>query len=549
MADYDWLSDKHPVYKDNVDLWKKNERRHAGGEEVLSELRPFEWEESDEDAKLVTSHYQRRQGEAVYINFVDLFARTLVGHMFKKHPEEDGGLDFGTLGNAIRQDGAASPDPAEILYEDLDGVGNQSSQWPNFWSSVAEMAMVTGHRWIYCEGAPGNEPQSRADELAGLRPYLVEYSPIQVTNWHYDNRGRLQFAVVLTAVREPKVTEDGRFEGNDYEDGYLLLVAPEYEALGKEFKVGGWFMFNSDKELIGQGNPGWEATKGEVPLWIHYYERARSSNERLRISRPGTTELGQAAVAYMNLSSAADYDVWDAGQSIAYLLGVDENAWALATDKLTSGSKWIPLPPNQKTGEIPQVYDGSAGAVAHANFETRLERKLIEAERLASLEASGAPESSGESKKAGFADIRAPRLSLLASEMEQSQNISLWFLELRWSGGKKSPTGSIEWAREFELLPLTDSIRELFELESMAGAKSPTLDVKAIVMAARMKGLIANDEEADQITRELEEALTAAETEAAQQEALEATEAEVADLLRTTDLAAEAEGTQLAALP
>lgn len=546
MADYQWLDETHPIYDACVDLWKKNERRLGGGEDVLGELRRFDWETDEwkptpEGAGWDNTHYSRRKNEAVYINFPDLFARTLIGHLMKSHPEEDVGLDFGTLGRVQRDEGTAAPSQAELVYYDVDGVGNEASQWDNFWATVAQNAIATGHRWIMCEGAPGGAPETRADEEQGLRPYLVEYSPLMVPNWFYDRRGRLQFAVINVASRDPRIVE-GRFEGNDYEDGKLLLVAAGFASLGEEFAGGGWWLFDGDHEIVDRGNPGWTSTGGQIPLWPHFYERAKSTADGPRMSRPGTSELGQAAVAYMNLSSAADYDVWEAAQSISYLLGVDENSWKLAVEKLTSGSKWVPLPASQKTGAAPTVHDSEAGSVAGQNFETRLERKLTEAERLAALEASGTPESSGESKKAGFADIRAPRLALMASEMEQSQNVAIHYLEQRW--GNANPSGSIEWPRKFELLPLVESLTELFELQSLADTRSGRLSVEAVMLAAKQKGIIANDDMEAEVRAELEDAVAQAESQRTQSIASVGAEEDADAILAAARAANQAEGLQ-----
>ncbi len=523
----DWLQTKHPLWEEREDEWKRAELRLDGGEAVLEELVPFRWEENDTRE---VKHVDRRRRQATYINFPDLFAKTMVGHLTRNAPEPDEGLDFGELGR-VETEEEGDPSQASLVFFNADGVGNDGSQWDNFWGAATRQAMATGHRWIFVE-APVIPPETIADEQGGQRPWLVEYSPLAVTNWDFTD-GKLDFAIIRIARRSPRIEREV-MEGNDPEDAYLLLVREEFENFGDEFAGGGWWMYDEDMEPIEFENGTWEKTLGEIPLFPLFYER---SNKQL--SRSGLSEISQAAVAYMNMSSAADFDAWDAAQSMQFLLGVDIDSYNLAVKKMKDGSKMIPLPPNKKTGDTPQVYDGSSGAVVAGVFETRLQRKLDEARELAALEATSTPESSGKSKQAGFSDVRAPRLALLASEVEQAQNTAIRFLELRF--GHEQPSGEVTWPRDFELLPLVDSIRELFELLALSDMESIELSVRSIMSAVRTKGLAANEEQADVIEAELRASVEARRARESQDGAVAGTEAEVQNAIEGA-LAAEEAG-------
>lgn len=523
----DWLQTKHPLWEEREDEWKRAELRLDGGEAVLEELVPFRWEENDTRE---VKHVDRRRRQATYINFPDLFAKTMVGHLTRNAPEPDEGLDFGELGR-VETEEEGDPSQASLVFFNADGVGNDGSQWDNFWGAATRQAMATGHRWIFVE-APVIPPETIADEQEGQRPWLVEYSPLAVTNWDFTD-GKLDFAIIRIARRSPRIEREV-MEGNDPEDAYLLLVREEFENFGDEFAGGGWWMYDEDMEPIEFENGTWEKTLGEIPLFPLFYER---SNKQL--SRSGLSEISQAAVAYMNMSSAADFDAWDAAQSMQFLLGVDIDSYNLAVKKMKDGSKMIPLPPNKKTGDTPQVYDGSSGAVVAGVFETRLQRKLDEARELAALEATSTPESSGKSKQAGFSDVRAPRLALLASEVEQAQNTAIRFLELRF--GHEQPSGEVTWPRDFELLPLVDSIRELFELLALSDMESIELSVRSIMSAVRTKGLAANEEQADVIEAELRASVEARRARESQDGAVAGTEAEVQNAIEGA-LAAEEAG-------
>lgn len=515
----DVLNSRHIVYLRTERQWYRNEQRLRGGDAILSELVPFDWERQnlysvtgrDQGQELVlqaavernimlqslnmATHYEQRQAQAVYLNFGDMYATVMAGHLLKAAPRPDAGLSFGQMGKVRDDPTGLSPTQAELVYYNTDGVGNQSSQWDNFWIGAMRRAMATGHRWIMVE-APTVAAGTRSREIAGARPYLVEYSPLQVTNWHYE-QGSLKFAILRLRPERPYLDVTG-IGDLDTKDDYLLLVEEGYGALGDAFITGGWWRFSFDTELVGVGN--WNATGGAIPLFPLYHERDRGSRGDPQFSRSGLTELGQCAVSYMNLASAADFDAWDAAMSIEWLLGVDVDAFNIAMAKLKEGSRFIPVPPHGDTEVVPTIKDSSAGVTVAEVFDKRLASKRIEASQLAAREATSTPDSSGISKMAGFGQVMSPRLALMASELESAQNTALLFLEQRF--GHPGGQASVNWTRNFELLEVVAHIEAQFALERLSGLRSPTLDAQMMVAAAREKGLIGNDIESAAITAE-----------------------------------------------
>lgn len=521
--DYKFLQSIHPTYVAWKDVWAQNERRMRGGRPVLEELRRFDWELPGGE------HYTLRQDTAVYLNFPDLFATALIGQLMKKAPRVDeGSLTFGGLGEVRGQRNPANPTRAELVFYNTDGVGNDGSQWNNFWATSTRWAMATGHRWIMVEGpvVEADVKLTKADEQKGARPYIVSLSPLTVTNWHFEN-GRLAWAIITRLVRKPRLKE-GEFIGNTETVEYLLMVREGVKELGSKFTSGGWWKF--DNELNTTGDFGdWTKTKGEIPMFPQFYERdsgevytsqvPQSNSSGIQgsivkwpaMSRPGVTELGNAAVAYMNLSSAADFDAWDAAVSIQFIVGADEEGFNLAMSKLNAGSRYVPVPINRDAETTPTIHDGSTGAVVSDVFEKRLATKRTEVSRLAETEASkasGAADASGVSQQADFAGSKAPRLALMASELEQAQNTAIWFLELRW--GIATPTGFVEWGRDFSLIDVLDSVNSFLALQKLAGVTSKTLTAKALVMAARSRDLISDETEAEAIKTEYEDSADSA---------------------------------------
>lgn len=537
MPGLDWLDTEHGVYEMHADRWRINERRLRGGEAVLEELRPFSWEyteavsggpdvkalqdSSSQSGGSTTEHYERRQAEAVYVNFPDMFATAMTGFLLRQAPEPGSALNFGTLGEVGRTR-TDKPTAAELVYFNVDGAGNDGSQWDAWWLSVYRRAFATGHRWLFCE-APMGGASSEQDWLEGRRPYLTEFSPLQVPLWHIED-GVLKFAVVRFYRPSPKI-EEGTMVGLNPEDQhYMLLVAQDYEGLGDEFKGGGWWLFDPEKESVefegeGEAHGDWSMTNGQIPLWPVFYDRDRGTTELPSFSRPAITELGQLAVSYMNLGSAWDFDVWDAGGSVQLLLGTTKEAFNITAGLLQRGNKMVPVPQGDGMTSIPQVYDASLGAVSSEVFTKRLESKRDEARELAAMESTATPESSGVSKRAGFADLKSPRLALMASELEQAQNTAIHFLEMRF--GNPQPQGSVAWDREFELIDALDEIRELFSLEVLSKLRSSTAGVQGMMKVIRERGIITDDKMLSTIEGEYQKSAGDRDTAAAAEATLE----------------------------
>lgn len=508
MPSREWLDSKNPIYVKWLSVWKRNEMLLRGGAQVIeSQLRRFDWETKDE----ADTPFKERVKNAVYINFADMYMTTMSGHLLRAAPKADDDLSFGQLGKVKRSSSTALPTLAELINYNVDGVGNDGSQWDNWWMAAWHRAGATGHRWIFVE-APIRAATTGADQLVnGLRPWLVEYSPVAVPNWDI-RQGVLQWAIIRTRTRNLTLTENGVLKGNDGGRGYLFLCRAGVTIFGEEYAKGGWFLFDNDKNPIAapEGSGNWELTDGDIPMVPLFYRRdsGRDSDEAMdaepAMSLPGISELNNASVSYMNLSSAADYDVWDAAMSLLFLVNVGPEGWQLATDKKNDGSKWIPIRGQEGMGSstsmAPQVVDSAAGAVVAEIFEKRLERKLKEVRQVAMNEAVLSPDASGTSRQLGFIEGKGPRLTQFASELEQAQNSVIMFLELR--AGFDSPAGVVLWPRVFDLRDVVESIKDVFGLEKLAGISSPTMRKKAMRRAIVATGLATDDNELNDIEGE-----------------------------------------------
>jgi hypothetical protein len=516
-----WLKSEHDIWAFNKAKWEHNEICLRGGDEVLSFLRPFDWETLPEYGThafqypatsnmllrmagegMVTTpgeHFHFRQMMATYLPFPEMFSTTLVGHLMRQRPVPGTDLDFGGLVKVRRTFDKNNPTKAEIIYFNCDGIGNDGSQWDNYWAGVVRRTLATGHRWIYVD-APAARAASRGEALRlGLHPYVTDYSPTQVTQWHYEG-GTLAFAIVKVANRIFKYDEDADELTDRTDDAYLVLVRGGYAGLGSKYSSGGWWKLDPDGKQIAKGN--WNRTGGAIPFFPMYYQRDYPTQDRPVMSKPGTSEMSNAAISYMNISSAADFDAWDAAASIQFLRGVDEDGFKLAMTKLKEGSRYVPLPANMEIeGTLsPMAQDGSMGAVTAQVFDLALKRKLDEVARLAATQAVSAPDSSGLSKSAGFSEAKVPRLALMASELEQAQNTALYYLERRY--GVQNPAAQVAWTRKFDLIDLSDEIKSFFEIEALTGLRSSILQSKGLIRAARDKSMITDDQTATEAEAE-----------------------------------------------
>ncbi len=526
-----WLDVRSPMHEEYDWLWEQNERRYEGGHFVLGELWRFDWETSPvgllsrlrdivplprrtiktKDDFLPYhrlrpgEHYRRRQESALYTNFMESYATDVVGHLMKTAPAPDNGLDFGTLGPVRRLEDVDVPSRSELLYYNTDGVGVDGSQWDSFWAAQMKLSMVTGYRWIMVE-QPSEPARQRRRERLGFRPYLVPFSPRDVINHHYEN-GVLQYAFIKIAVRRPQLVKN-TLEGNRPKDETLLFVRRGFAGFGDEFIGGGWWRFDSEKNLIGE--PGtWANTDGEIPMTPLIYDR-----HPIMLGRPGLTELGNASIAAMNLHSCADFDAFDAVGSVIAVLGADKPGFNLFVQKVDEGNRVAPLPVNTQTDKTPSVQKLSQDAVSADVFEKRL-RSLGEAvSRIRGTETASAPQASGLALQGGFSLGNTPRLSLFASNVEAAQNAILQWCEERF--GETDPSGSVKWPRKYELIKLTSTAQAILQLQAIAGVHSEELEARVILGAAKDEGFVPDNAAAETIDRELRASRRTADQQAAE---------------------------------
>jgi hypothetical protein len=486
----DVLASKHPTFVKfgtATGLWAKNERRLKGGEDIFSELFAWDYETAN------TGNHADRKNRAVYTNFPSRMVEKFVGHLSREAPRVGEAVNFGPLGE-INLTPSGELTRADRLYRSVDGTGDYGSDWVSYFDGVHKRAMATGHRWLVVEvpAAPEGE-RTLADERAGQRPYVIEYSPTQVPDWHYDN-GVLQYLRVMYSVRTPKV-EGTKFEAVDAVRN-VLYVKTGYEGLGSAFVGGGWWLYDEDEKLLGSGD--WSRTGGDIPAVPFFYEADKTD-----FSRPAITQIGQVAVAHMNLDSAGDNDAIEGGMRRMWALGVRAEEHEQVVQQIKNGSRFISVPTSSAEGRNPQIID-SAQATANEAVESRMTRHEEQAAFLAMDELRTGANTSGFARQIEFFDVKSPRLALMARNRAAAENAILKFCILRW-GETNLSDAHITWKADYDPSPVIRDIAEVFNLMTERKIESATLDTLLIEMALKDKGLATGEigDEMDKITAEI----------------------------------------------
>jgi hypothetical protein len=502
------LSAEHEVYAMNLESWKREERRLYGRDAVLGSVGTDQEVDLEKFTNETPASYKSRKAQATYLNFPSIHAKILAGHLGRVAPMPN----YGTLGLVrARSDINSRPTFAELFHYNCDGVGSDGTQFRAWTTGVQERAIATGHRWVMVEmprRADAGRPIRVSDIIAGFRPFVVEYSPLSVPMWEFED-GRLNWAVLRLPVRKAGAL----WTRDNVEDGYYLLVRQGYDGLGDEYAGGGWWLFHGDKQPVENGHGDWSRTLGQIPLCTLVAESSHGTIERPAMSGSLTMELGQIGVSLMNRISERNWDARDAAKSVKYVLGAEKDAFNLMVEHQKENSILVPVigsaTPDGKW-LIPSIYDGSSGAVAAEVFSTIINSTIAEAHEIMVRQLTSEPDSSGRSKEVGFGEATSPLLASLAARRETFENTVIYFAELR--AGSSSPSGFVVWPTEFELAPVVAKIDRTIERMIKLGARSATWEAQLIATAARDDGVWAEDDETeiqDELTRSIAGAITA----------------------------------------
>lgn len=484
-----WINSEHPIHAHWYNEWCWLERAMKGGRSMRELLRPFDWELPN-GPQLI-----QRMRTATYINYPDMYATALLGFLVRSAPIPD----YGSLGKITPSDTLLSNQTqADMFHYNVDSVGNSGSEWPSWWTERGKWAMAFGHTWIV-EEAPrkGGPFVSFTDQAKGARPFLCEYKPREVWDWYFEE-GVLQYAIIRFNVRRPRF--DASLNGGTFnassETLYYILIRKDYTGFdadtnSKAAGNGYYFVCDSKGTVVDGIEGNFESLQGEIPMHPLYFQRDSGSPEEPAMSRSAISELAAMAESFMNMSSAADFEVWDAAKGMEYFIGCHVDAFNLAMAKMAEGSRFIPIPAAPEAKD-PRVQDSNLSVTPAQSFKERLDAKRQDAMAFSAIQTNAGPDASGAARQADFSNSKAPVLALFASELQTAQNQAIINVQLRW--GQKNPGGGVIWPRKFELMKAAEAVADVFDAAVTVSAKSPTLAREGILLMTRETGMITDED-------------------------------------------------------
>ncbi len=184
---------EHPEYTAKKAMWKKYRDLYAGGEQMRENAFEYLVRRHKEPHEIFAERLSRVFYENYIGSIVDWYAATLM--------RREAALIF---------DG--SDEAAKEFYnafaEDCDLKGTSIAE---FFRQRIVQTLVQGRSYIVVDfprSAVSASNRAEEDAVGRSRAYLVDYSPEEVINWSYDDRGGLEWAVIRTSsLRKSKVTE------------------------------------------------------------------------------------------------------------------------------------------------------------------------------------------------------------------------------------------------------------------------------------------------------------------------------------------------------
>jgi len=184
---------EHPEYAAKKAMWKKYKDLYAGGEQMRENAFEYLVRRHKEPSDIYAERLHRVFYENYAGSIIDWYAATLM--------RREAALLF---------DG--NDDPAKEFYnqfaEDCDLKGTSLAE---FFRQRIVQTLVQGQSYIVIDfprSPISVSNRAEEDAVGRSRAYLVDYSPEELINWSYDDRGGLEWAVIRTSsLRKSKVTE------------------------------------------------------------------------------------------------------------------------------------------------------------------------------------------------------------------------------------------------------------------------------------------------------------------------------------------------------
>ena len=184
---------EHPEYTAKKAMWRKYRDLYAGGEQMRENAFEYLIRRHKEPNEIYAERLSRVFYENYIGSIVDWYAATLM--------RREAALLFDGSGDAARTFYNAFADDCDLKGTSLG----------EFFRQRIVQTLVQGRSYIVVDfpRSPAIvNNRAEEDALGRSRAYLVDYSPEELINWSYDDRGGLEWVVIRTSsLRKSKVTE------------------------------------------------------------------------------------------------------------------------------------------------------------------------------------------------------------------------------------------------------------------------------------------------------------------------------------------------------
>lgn len=190
---HDELLKKHPLYDRHEKTWKYLRSSYKGGKEYEEAKLLYQYAYERLDATKGAELYAERLAQTPFENHCKSAVTTYSSYIWRKKPQRDLGrlrTNYETL----------------ALLENCDLEGTPLNE---FMRQVEIHGHIYGHSWIIVDKASKRYKTLAEERLAGARPYLIRYDPLDVWNWEFSRSESGQMELTYLKVCESETTRHG----------------------------------------------------------------------------------------------------------------------------------------------------------------------------------------------------------------------------------------------------------------------------------------------------------------------------------------------------
>lgn len=182
---------EHPDYAARKSMWRMYRDLYVGGEQIKNSAHEYLTPRLKEPAEV----YGERLSKVFYENYIGSIIDWYASTLFRREPvlQLEGRSEIGRRFY-------------NRFADDCDLKGSSLSEY--FRRQTVEL-LINGNSYTLVDFPVAGSCVNRAEEEANgaSRAYLVEYSPVNLINWSYDEQGNFEWVVIRTSNRRKDTVE------------------------------------------------------------------------------------------------------------------------------------------------------------------------------------------------------------------------------------------------------------------------------------------------------------------------------------------------------